>query len=125
MKATVLTVTLFTKGGIFFGGSVVSRLGNFFAHSSFRSRFEKKGRFSDFTAQIPTFVITAQQPAFIGAAALLHQHLQKNQQTRPKKEVPQKDRTNTNLRWLGVEPKTVHLHGESSTTTPASVLRKS
>jgi glucokinase len=87
--AANLAVTLFTQGGIYIGGGVVPRLGNFFARSSFRSRFEKKGRFSDFTAQIPTFVITAQQPAFIGAAALLNQHLQKNQQVAPRKEAQQ------------------------------------
>jgi len=87
--AANLAVTLFTQGGIYIGGGVVPRLGNFFARSSFRSRFEKKGRFSDFTAQIPTFVITAQQPAFIGAAALLTQHLQKNQQVAPRKEAQQ------------------------------------
>ncbi|MFZ6819640.1 glucokinase [Undibacterium sp. Ji22W] len=123
--AANLAVTLFTQGGIYIGGGVVPRLGNFFARSSFRSRFEKKGRFSDFTAQIPTYVITAQQPAFIGAAALLRQHLQKKQEIAPKKELTQKDRTYAKLRCLSVEPKTVHLHGEASTTTPASVLRKS
>jgi glucokinase len=87
--AANLAVTLFTQGGVYIGGGVVPRLGNFFARSSFRSRFEKKGRFSNFTAQIPTFVITAQQPAFIGAAALLNQHLQKNQQVAPRQEAQQ------------------------------------
>lgn len=74
--AANLAVTLFTQGGIYIGGGVVPRLGSFFARSSFRERFEKKGRFSDFTAQIPTYVITAQQPAFTGASVLLTQHLQ-------------------------------------------------
>jgi glucokinase len=74
--AANLAVTLFTQGGIYIGGGVVPRLGSFFARSSFRNRFEKKGRFSDFTTQIPTYVITAQQPALTGASALLAQHLQ-------------------------------------------------
>jgi glucokinase len=126
--AANLAVTLFTQGGIYIGGGVVPRLGHFFARSSFRSRFEKKGRFSDFTAQIPTYVITAQQPAFIGAAALLNQHLQKSQQTSSQissQIAPKKNETYVKLRGLSVEPKTVHLHGEASTITPSPVFRKS
>ena len=34
-------------------------------------------------------------------------------------------RTYAKLCWLGVEPKTVQLHGKANTTTPVSVLRKS
>jgi hypothetical protein len=59
------------------------------------------------------------------AAALLSQHLQKNQQAAPRKEATQEERIYAKLRWLGVEPKTGHLHGEASTTTPASVVRES
>ncbi|WP_308622176.1 glucokinase [Massilia sp. Se16.2.3] len=47
------------------------RLGTWFARSPFRARFEHKGRFTGFTAAIPTWVVTAPYPALTGAAALL------------------------------------------------------
>ena len=73
--AADLAVTLGAKGGIFIGGGVVPRLGAYFADSPFRARFEKKGRFSAFTAEIPTMLITAPYPALTGAAAILSRHM--------------------------------------------------
>jgi glucokinase len=70
-----LAVTLAAKGGIYIGGGVVPRLGSYFAQSPFRQRFESKGRFSTFNAAIPTYVITAPYPAFVGAARILRDHL--------------------------------------------------
>jgi glucokinase len=74
--AANLAVTLNARGGIYIGGGVVPRLGSWFADSPFRARFEHKGRFSSFTAQIPCFVIHAPTPALSGAAAMLAQHLE-------------------------------------------------
>ncbi len=73
--AANLAVTLGATGGIYIGGGVVPRLGDYFAGSPFRARFERKGRFSGFTAQIPTMLITKPYPALAGAAALLARHL--------------------------------------------------
>jgi glucokinase len=73
--AANLAVTLGARGGIYIGGGVVPRLGDYFATSPFRARFERKGRFSDFTARIPTWLITAPYPALQGASAILHDHL--------------------------------------------------
>jgi glucokinase len=73
--ASNVAVTLCARGGIYIGGGVVPRLGDWFAGSPFRARFESKGRFSAFTAQIPTLVITAPYPALSGAATLLAGHL--------------------------------------------------
>ena len=73
--AANVAVTLCARGGIYIGGGVVPRLGSYFACSPFRARFESKGRFSSFTAKIPTFLITAPYPALLGGAALLSQHL--------------------------------------------------
>lgn len=70
-----LAVTLGAFGGIFIGGGIVPRLGEWFAKSPFRARFEAKGRFSDYVAAIPTYVITAQNPAFIGVGSILAEHL--------------------------------------------------
>jgi glucokinase len=80
--AANVAVTLCARGGIYIGGGVVPRLGNYFARSAFRERFESKGRFSSFTAQIPTLLITAAYPALQGAAAMLYQHLN-DPHTRP------------------------------------------
>lgn len=62
-------------GGLYIGGGVVPRLGDYFARSPFRARFEQKGRFSGYMARIPTFLITAPYPAFTGVSALLSEHL--------------------------------------------------
>nr|AGU11986.1 Glucokinase [uncultured organism] len=74
--AANVAVTLCARGGIYIGGGVVPRLGEWFARSPFRARFENKGRFSSYTARIPCFVIHAPCPALAGAAAMLAQHLQ-------------------------------------------------
>ena len=73
--AANLAVTLNARGGIYIVGGVVPRLGGWFADSPFRARFEHKGRFSSFTAQIPCFVIHAPTPALSGAATMLARHL--------------------------------------------------
>jgi glucokinase len=66
-----LALTLGARGGIYIGGGIVPRLGQRFAQSSFRARFEAKGRFSPYLAEIPTYVVTHPLPAFLGCAAVL------------------------------------------------------
>ena len=66
-----LALTLGARGGVYIGGGIVPRLGDFFDRSAFRARFEAKGRFSDYLATIPTWVITAANPALRGVAAAL------------------------------------------------------
>jgi glucokinase len=73
--AANVAVTLCAQGGIYIGGGVAPRLGEFFAQSAFRQRFEHKGRFSAYNAKIPTLLITAPYPALAGAAAMLDEHL--------------------------------------------------
>jgi glucokinase len=70
-----LAITLGAQGGVYIGGGIAPRLGRRFAASSFRARFENKGRFAPYLAQVPTFVITAQYPAFIGVSAILSEAL--------------------------------------------------
>jgi glucokinase len=69
--AANLAVTLGALGGIYIGGGIVPRLGEHFDRSGFRKRFEDKGRFSDYLAQIPTWVITAENATFHGVSAIL------------------------------------------------------
>jgi glucokinase len=67
-----LALTLGATGGVYIGGGIVPRLGRFFATSLFRERFEAKGRFQRYLADIPVFVIQAEEsPAFLGAAQAL------------------------------------------------------
>jgi len=64
-----LALTLGARGGVYVGGGIVPRLGVLFEDSAFRERFESKGRFRDYLAQIPVFVIHASvSPALLGAA---------------------------------------------------------
>ena len=70
-----LAITLGAQGGVYIGGGIVPRLGERFDRSSFRRRFEQKGRFSDYLAQVPTYVITAEYPAFLGVSAILSEKL--------------------------------------------------
>ncbi|MBC3869552.1 glucokinase [Undibacterium oligocarboniphilum] len=66
-----LAVTLGARGGIYIGGGIVPRLGDFLLRSGFRQRFEQKGRFSAYLAEVPVYVITEAYPAFIGLSAIL------------------------------------------------------
>jgi len=70
-----IAVTLGSLGGIYVGGGVVPRLAGFFARSSFRERFEAKGRFEAYLQNVPTYVITAECPALLGVSAILAERL--------------------------------------------------
>jgi glucokinase len=69
--AANLVVTLGARGGVYIGGGIVPRLGDYFLHSPFRARFEQKGRFSNYVAQVPVWVILAENPALRGLASAL------------------------------------------------------
>lgn len=67
-----LALTLGARGGVYIGGGIVPQLGDRFMRSPFRDRFEDRGRFHAYLAQIPTFVIAAEHsPALRGLAVLL------------------------------------------------------
>lgn len=66
-----LALTLGARGGVYLGGGIVPRLGERFAQLPFRERFEAKGRFSRYLAEIPCWVISAESPALMGAARAL------------------------------------------------------
>lgn len=69
--AANLVVTLGARGGVYIGGGIVPRLGDYFLHSSFRARFEQKGRFSSYVSQVPVWIILAENPALRGLATAL------------------------------------------------------
>jgi glucokinase len=66
-----LALTLGARGGVYIGGGVAPRLGAALKRLPLRDRFESKGRFANYLAAIPTWVITADAPALLGAARAL------------------------------------------------------
>jgi glucokinase len=68
-----VALTVGARGGLYVGGGIVPRLGERFFRSSFRERFEAKGRFRPFLQAIPTHLITDTMAALTGAGASLAQ----------------------------------------------------
>jgi glucokinase len=58
------------RGGVFIGGGICPRFPDFLAASEFRTRFEAKGRFREWLAPIPAWLIMRRDPAMLGLAAL-------------------------------------------------------
>ncbi|HEY3515584.1 MAG TPA: glucokinase [Gammaproteobacteria bacterium] len=69
--ASNLAVTTGARGGVYIAGGIVPRLVEQLGKSEFRQRFEAKGRYNQYLAAIPTYVITAQLPAFRGLKYVL------------------------------------------------------
>lgn len=59
------------RGGVFIAGGVVGRLGSAFDRAGFRRRFEDKGRYRGWLADVPTWLIVHPCPAFLGLARYL------------------------------------------------------
>ncbi len=72
-----LALTLGSTGGLYIGGGIIPRLGDFFIHSSFRQAFDSHGRFRAYLERIPVYVIHADQPALRGAAHSLNDRFER------------------------------------------------
>jgi glucokinase len=81
--AADVALTLGASGGIYLGSSIVPRFGDYFDASPFRQRFEDKGRFGPYLAQIPTFLITGDNPVLPGLSALLADRLNNKSASAP------------------------------------------
>lgn len=57
------------RGGVYLGGGILPRIIPFIRQSSFRERFEDKGKLRHYVEGIPTLLITARLPALVGAAS--------------------------------------------------------
>jgi glucokinase len=55
---------------VFIAGGILLRFKEAFAQSSFRQRFEDKGRFAELLRGIPTRLILDESPALLGLANL-------------------------------------------------------
>lgn len=63
-----IALTTGARGGIYIAGGIAPRILPFIQASPFRRRFERKGRFQDYMAAIPTKVILHKHAALLGAA---------------------------------------------------------
>lgn len=68
-----VALTLGARGGVYIGGGIVPRLGEYFFRSRFRECFEAKGRFREYLQGIPTALITDTLAALSGAALAIEQ----------------------------------------------------
>lgn len=68
-----LALAFRAEGGVFIAGGIVRHIRDYLARTQFRTRFEAKGRFRDYLAAIPVYVIPRGDPAFIGLRALAAQ----------------------------------------------------
>jgi glucokinase len=68
-----LALTFGARGGVFISGGIAPRMAERLASGSFRTRFEDKGRLSDYVAAIPTYLVLHPYPAIVGAARELEQ----------------------------------------------------
>lgn len=67
-----LVLSVGARGGVFIAGGILPRMRDTFAQSGFRRRFEDKGRFRDYLAPVPTWLVVHPQPAFAGLAGLVY-----------------------------------------------------
>ena len=67
-----LALTVGARGGVYIGGGIVKRLGDWIHRSQFRARFESKGRLQSYLSSIPVWLIRpGSPPALRGANAAL------------------------------------------------------
>lgn len=65
-----LALTLGARGGVYLAGGILPRWGDMLNQRLLRYRFEAKGRFKNYLAEIPIFLITQPDIALIGLTAL-------------------------------------------------------
>lgn len=66
-----LVLTFGARGGVFIAGGIVPRFIDLLERSPFLERLYAKGRYRSYMEQIPSYVLTHPQPAFLGLKALL------------------------------------------------------
>ena len=65
-----LALTLGARGGVYVAGGIIPKWGDQFDLGLFRERFEAKGWFEPYVKDIPTKLIVADDPAFLGLKGL-------------------------------------------------------
>lgn len=64
-----LALTVCATGGVYLAGGILPRIGDFFAASQFRRRFEDRGPLSAYVKAIPTYLVLEPELGLRGAAA--------------------------------------------------------
>ncbi len=64
-----LALTFCSQGGVYIAGGIVPRFTDYFAKSSFRNRFESKGRYTTYLRSIPISIIVRPDASFLGLKA--------------------------------------------------------
>jgi glucokinase len=65
-----VALTFGARGGVYIMGGIIPKILGTFLQSNFRERFEFRGRYRAYLTDIPTFVVTRPNPAFLGLATL-------------------------------------------------------
>ena len=68
-----LALSFGARGGVYVSGGIAPRMAERLEASSFRARFEDKGRLSPYMREIPTSLVLHPYPAIVGAARELEQ----------------------------------------------------
>ncbi len=68
-----LVLTFGARGGLYVGGGILPKWGQFLEQSPFRERFIAKGRYARYLQSIPGYLITANHPTLQGVAQILCQ----------------------------------------------------
>lgn len=76
--AANVAITLGATGGLYVGSAIVRQIGDFLAQSGFRRAFENMGRYAEFAASVPTYLVLTDQLALLGAAEILRTHLREH-----------------------------------------------
>lgn len=58
------------RGGVYIGGGIAPKLKHHFAASAFAQRFHTRGAMSDYLRDVPVYLLTSQDTALLGVAAL-------------------------------------------------------
>jgi glucokinase len=77
-----LALTFAARGGVYIAGGIVPRFVDRLSRSSFRKRFESKGRFASYLRDIPTSVVVRTDESFIGLKTFFR-HKMSGSQGRP------------------------------------------
>ena len=64
--AANVALTMGATGGVYIAGGIVPRWGGLFEVQRFRTRFEDRGKISEYIKPIPTYLVTAPDPALKG-----------------------------------------------------------
>ena len=71
-------LTLGARGGVYICGGIVPSFVEYFKNSTFRSRFENKGRMSSYLSDIPVYVVLSKYSGIHGVPVVLDKYLKDN-----------------------------------------------